>query len=294
MSEIVVGTDGSEVGTHAVAWAAAEASLHERTLRIVHAVERWVYEMPDDAPFAHVGRWTRESASELLDEAARRATEASPSVNLTTEVVPGDARTVLLDQADQASMLVVGGRGEGGFAGLLLGSVAHSVTGRAECPVAVIQAPPPDESREVVVGVDDSPGSRAALELAYAEAAARRVPLRAVYVWRRLTGVIAGDLAIGYPAPVAYDVHHDDQAARETLAAATAEWSGRYPEVKVTEQVEQGHPVEVLVQTSANADVLFLGRRGRGGFPGLRLGSVSRGVLHYARCPVVFVPAPAR
>lgn len=292
MAEIVVGTDGSEVSMHAVAWAAKEAVLHGRTLRVVHALERWIYQMPDDAPFAHVGRWTRQSASDLLAEAGEHGRRAAPGVELTSELLPGDARTVLLHEASRASMLVVGGRGEGGFAGLLLGSVAHGVTGRAENPVAVIQGPLPEESREVVVGVDDSPGSRAAVELAFAEASARNVPLRAVYVWRRLTGIIAGDLAIGYPGPVAYDVHQDDEAARATLAAATARWSERYPEVKLIEQVEQGHPVEVLVKTSSRADVMFLGRRGRGGFPGLRLGSVSRGVLHYATCPVVFVPAP--
>ena len=78
---------------------------------------------------------------------------------------------------------------------------------------------------------------------------------------------------------------------RRLLAEALAGWSGRYPDVKVSEQLEHGHPVDVLTEVSAHADLLVLGSRGRGGLKGLLLGSVSHSMLHHAACPVIVTPA---
>ncbi|MFW6204074.1 MAG: universal stress protein [Actinomycetota bacterium] len=287
MSEIVVGVDGSEVGMLALRWAAEEAALRRQPLKIVHALQRWLYDMPEDAAHAEVGRWAREDANRMLDEAAGVAREVGPRVKVTTELLAGDARPMLLDAAGEDAVLVVGGRGEGGFTGLLLGSVAYGVSSRTRGPVVVVQHPVPSPEGEVVVGVDGSAETGPALEAAFAEAEMRGVPLRTVYAWRQLGWAARHALP---HAGAATDVHADEGEARRTLAAAVSGAAARYPGVRVVEELDLGHPTEALVRASSAAALLVVGRRGAGGFPTLRIGSVSRGVLHHAVCPVMIVP----
>lgn len=290
MSEIFVGFDGSEVSKHAVRWAAREARLRDEPLVIGHALQKWLYEMPEHAAHADVGRWAREDARTMLDDAARIAHDVERDVDVTTRLLSGDARPALLEAAANASLLVVGGRGEGGFTGLLLGSVAHGVAGHANLPVAVVQGPVGDADREIVVGVDRSAGAGAALDLAFAEAKARGVPLRAVYAWRPVSAAMADAWLIANPDMLLRAEHADEDAARETLSEAVGASAAAHPDVKVIEQIGAGHPVDVLVHAAANADLLIVGRRGGGMFQQLRVGSVSHGVLHHAPCPVVIVP----
>ncbi|HEX6231839.1 MAG TPA: universal stress protein [Jiangellaceae bacterium] len=280
MSGIVVGTDGSDAGRYAVEWAAREAMLLGEPLRIVHVLQRWLYEMPDAGPHTEVGRWAREDAANLLSEAAGQAQQVAPDADVSTETVPGDPRPGLIEASKEATMLVVGGRGEGGFAGLLLGSVAYGVVGRTTCPVVVVQATPVERTGQIVVGIDTSPASAAALERAFAEAVAHRSSVRAIYAWPPVSS-----------AEGIYGMRLDADEARKQLADTVAPVADRYPAVKVTEEVSEGHPVGVLVRASGNADLLVVGRRGRGGFASMLLGSVSRGVLHHAKCPVMVVPA---
>lgn len=287
MSEIVVGIDGSEVGMLALRWAAAEAALRKQPLRVVHALQRWLYDMPEDAAHAEVGRWAREDAARMLDEAAAVARQVAPQVKVSTELLPGDPRPALLDAAAEDALLVVGGRGEGGFTGLLLGSVAHGVSSRTTGPVVVVQHPVPDPEGEIVVGVDGSAATGPALEAAFDEAALRGVPLRAVYAWRQLGWATRRTLL---HAGAATGVHVDEDAARRTLTSALSDAAARHPEVEVVQELDRGHPTEVLVRASSKAALLVVGRRGAGGFPALRIGSVSRGVLHHAVSPVMIVP----
>ena len=140
MSGIVVGSDGSEASRYAVQWAAREAGLLGEPLRVVHVLQRWLFEMPDSGPHTEVGRWARDDARAVVEEAAQHAREAVPDADVSADVVPGDPRPGLIDAAKDATMLVVGGRGEGGFAGLLLGSVSRGVLHHAHCPVMVVPA----------------------------------------------------------------------------------------------------------------------------------------------------------
>src|SRR5690606_4487359 len=73
MSGIVVGSDGSDVSRHAVEWAAREAQLLNEPLRVVHVLQRWLFEMPETGPHAEVGRWAREDARNVVETAARQA-----------------------------------------------------------------------------------------------------------------------------------------------------------------------------------------------------------------------------
>lgn len=280
MSGIVVGSDGSEASRYAVEWAAREAELLGEPLRVVHVLQRWLFEMPDSGPHTEVGRWAREDARTLVEGAAQHAREVAPGADVSAEVVPGDPRPALVEATKNVTMLVVGGRGEGGFAGLLLGSVAHGVVGRADCAVVVVQGAPPEKTGQIAVGVDNSEPSVVALERAFTEAAARNSTVRAIYAWPR-----------GTSAEGIYGLRLDESEARKQLGDTVAPVAERYQTVKVVEEVAEGHPVGVLVGASADADLLVVGRRGRGGFASLLLGSVSRGVLHHAHCPVMVVPA---
>ena len=290
MNEILVGIDGSEVSLHAVKWAAREAALREAPLVVANVLQRWLFEMPEHARHAEFGRWAREDAARMLDEAAAVARKAAREVTVTTRLLAGDARTALLEASAGATMLVVGGRGEGGFVGLLVGSIAHGVAGHSHVPVVVVQSPVADPGSEVVVGVDGSPSSRAAAERAFAEAQLRGVPVRVVYSWKRYDGIVPDVWIYGTAPQLAHEVHVDEDAARKILLDAIADAVAEFPDVKVIEQLEVGHPTDVLVHAAKSADLLVVGRRGGGDFPHIRIGSVSHGVLHHTPCPAMIVP----
>lgn len=279
---IMVGVDGSQAGLEAVSWATREAEIRGAKLCIVHVMPAWAFKMPEDAPHADVGHWMREGARSVLKEALDRAGGEDRHVELESRLLPGDPRRCLIEAADDAELLVVGSHGLGGFRGMLLGSVALGVSGHASCPVAVVRALPSQDRGELAVGVDGSPRSGAAIGFAFAEAALRGAELRVVHVWKQ--PVISG-------GPEALVVAEElARGERRLTAEALAGWSGQFPDVKVIEQVEHGHPVDVLKAASTKADLLVVGSRGRGDLTGLLLGSVSHSLLHHAACPMVVVP----
>lgn len=124
---------------------------------------------------------------------------------------------------------------------------------------------------EIVVGVDGSSGSRRALEWALQEAQLRQVDVRLVYA-------IAA-------RPSAYP-----DEAMEMLSQALADAGGAPPDVSVERSATFGSPAQLLLQHAAEAELLVVGTRGRGGFAGLVLGSVSQQVVQHSPCPVVVVP----
>lgn len=139
---IVVGVDGSPGSTRALMWAAAQAARCDASLRIVTA-----FLAPDLGPEAYeYGPPSKEVEAAAAEQARRRAAEAVeqarrvlPADRVSTEVLPGGAAAVLIDQSRQADLLVVGSRGLGGFRGLLLGSVSHECVSHAACPVVVVR-----------------------------------------------------------------------------------------------------------------------------------------------------------
>lgn len=278
---IVVGVDGSQSGLEAVTWAVREAARRGTAVRIVHVMAAWAAELPEEGRFAEVGRWMRENAQAVLAAAADRARADGPGVAVERRLIPGEPLPALLDAAAEAELLVVGNHGLGGFRGLLLGSVALGLAGRTACPLVVVRGTA-EPRREVVVGVDGSPAGAAAIDFAFAEAARRGATLRAVHARRSLLprGVLG-------PAPAL----PRDGAERRLLAEALAGRRERHPDVKVVEQIADGHPVDLLRQAAQDADLLVVGSRGLGGIRGLVLGSVSHALLHHAECPVAVVPS---
>jgi nucleotide-binding universal stress UspA family protein len=136
----------------------------------------------------------------------------------------------------------------------------------------------------IVVGVDGSPGSRKALTWAAAEAADHGADLLVVNVWEHTLLPPAGSVSVSeryVPDP--------SQRTAADLVQVITEELGEEPAVVVQPHVKQGRPAKVLIDESANADLLVVGSRGHGGFTGLVLGSVSQHVAAYAKCPVTVV-----
>jgi nucleotide-binding universal stress UspA family protein len=170
---------------------------------------------------------------------------------------------------------------------LLIGSVAVDLAAHASCPVVVVRGPEPDYTaprpEPVVVGVDGSPTSEAAVAFAFEAAALQNVPLVAVHVWHDL-------LVDPTMAPLLdWDVVESDE--REVLAERLAGWTAKYPDVPVRRLVACDRPGRALVDESGRAQLVVVGSRGRGGFRGMLLGSVSQALLHHAHCPVAVVRA---
>ena len=223
-----------------------------------------------------------------LATAAADARQVAPELDIEQVEVTGYPAPVLLGESAHAEIVVLGDRGLGGFTGLLIGSVSVEVTAHASCPVIVVRGPEPDRTvprpEPVVVGVDGSPTSEAATAFAFEAASLRGVPLVAVHVWRDV-------LVDATMAPLLdWDVIDSDE--REVLAERLAGWSEKYPDVPVRRLVARDRPARTLVEESGRAQLVVVGSRGRGGFHGLLLGSVSQALLHHAHCPVAVVRSP--
>lgn len=132
---ILVGVDGSPSSIEALRYAARIATAFDAPLE---AVTMWVY--PEYSEYTMGVEWaTERDATEILDQAVRTAFGASPPLGLTTTVVSGPVAGTLIDLSRTAALLVLGSRGLGGFAGLLLGSVGAACTAHAHCPVLIVR-----------------------------------------------------------------------------------------------------------------------------------------------------------
>ncbi|MGN9838352.1 universal stress protein [Nonomuraea sp. H19] len=275
---IIVGVDGSRTGLEAAAWAADEAALRRAPLTVAHAVPKWVHDESGSARYADVARWMREGATTVLAAAEDRARREHPDVSVTTELLPGDPRTALINAAEGAELLVVGSRGIGGVRGLLVGSVAHGVAAHARTDVVLVHELPRSPRGEVVVGADGSPTGGRALEWAFAEAELRGTRLRAVHAW-------------AWPQPTGFEPADEDseQDALRSLQELLAGHQLRHPGVEVVAEVVHGHPVEVLKEAARGADLLAVGSRGHGQLAGMIMGSISQALLHHSPCPLAVV-----
>ncbi|MFE1328311.1 universal stress protein [Streptomyces sp. NPDC058735] len=270
---VVVGVDGSASSLAAVAVAAREARSRGARLRVVHACVRTGARVgqPDDELRAYADR--------LAAGAVERARAEAPEVETRHVVVAAEPVTVLEAQSRAAQLLVIGSRGRGGFAGLLMGSTAVHLAAHGSCPVLVVREPP-HPGGPVVLGVDGSAAGQRAVDFAFAEAARRKVPLVAVHT----VGGAPGPASQGAADPAA-----PAGRGRRLLSEALAGRQERYLDVTVRHEVVHGGPRETLIEASRSAQLVVVGARGRGGFAGLLLGSVSQAVLHHAHCPVAVV-----
>ncbi|MFE9206667.1 universal stress protein [Micromonospora sp. NPDC007230] len=284
---VVVGVDGSEPARRAVRLAAAEAARRQRPLRVVHAFIWPLLRVPVTPPAgAPPGGGLRHQAEQLVAAAVAEAQAAAPGVRVSGEIIDGEASAVLLGETPTATMLVLGDRGLGGFAALVVGSVAVQVAAHADCPVLVARGAP-RPAGAVVVGVDGSPPSRAAVEFAAEEAALRGAPLHAVLAYTHPVSTGPGDMQ-----PLVYQENRLHDEEDRILAQSLTGLAERHPGVPVTREAVHGRPVAVLTEATRDAQLMVVGGQGRGELSGLLLGSVSQGVLHHAECPVAVVRSP--
>ncbi|MER5601045.1 universal stress protein [Streptomyces sp. NPDC002265] len=280
---IVVGVEPDTSKRLALAWAADEADRRALPLRLVHAlgVPSGGYRPGEARPaWEQWSQVLRSAGERVLEDAVAFVESRRPAVEVSASLVEGEPAWVLREETPSASMVVVGSWHLSTRRELFSSaSVALPLTAHATCPVAVVPEPEhvTQEPAYFVVGVDGSPHSVAAVDLAFEEAALRGAAVRALYVWRPpLLGVLDEDAVL--------------RECRRVLSETVAGRTATHPEVELHHEVVRGHPVRVLTQASEHALGLVVGTRGHGGFTGMLLGSVSQGVLHHARCPVVTVP----
>lgn len=285
---VVAGVDGSDEALEAVREATRDAARRGCGLKLVHAFvwpELRVNVNPPEGGPPEAG--LRHEAERFLSAAASVAAQTDPRVPITTEMVPGAPVKVLLHQAHEAEVIVIGDRGLGGFSGLIVGSTAVQLATHSPVPVLVVKG----EVRKtgpVVLGVDGSPESAPAVAAGFAEAELRRAPLVAVHTWTGPVSAGPGDFL-----PLVYDADEIEGLEARVLSEALSGYPQKFPDVKMSERVVQRRPAATLVELSQGAQVVVVGSRGRGGFKGLLLGSVSQQVLHHAGCLVLIVPRRA-
>ncbi|WP_156689295.1 universal stress protein [Mycobacterium sp. Marseille-P9652] len=284
---IVVGIDDSPAARVAVQWAALEAELRNVPVTVVHAVSPEVSTWLKSPVPAGVLRWQQDHGRRLVDEAVKLVEEAAQHggpAAVSTEICTASAASTLIDLSKDAEMIVMGAQGSGRWPGRLLGSVTSGLLRHAHCPVAIIHdqdAAPGRSQAPVLVGVDGSPASEEATAIAFDEAARRRVGLIALHSWTDLSSELPD-----------IDWAATQSMAEEVLAERLAGWQERYPDVQITRTVAQAQPARELVGQSAQAQLVVVGSRGRGGFAGMLVGSVGETVAQMARVPVIVARQP--
>ncbi|MGX1158864.1 universal stress protein [Streptomyces albogriseolus] len=280
---IVVGVDPDPSKRLALAWAADEADRRRLPLRLVHAqgVPTGGYRSGETRPsWEEWNQALHELGDQVLKEAVAFVRSRHPEVEVSTLLAEGEPAWVLRQEARGAALVVVGSWHLSRRREMSSSSVILPLTAHAPCPVAVVPEPEhvTQQPAYFVVGIDGSPHAAAAVDVAFEEAALRGAHLRALYVWHPpLLGVLDEDAAV--------------RECRRVLSETVAGRTATYPDVELHHEVVRGHPVQVLAEASEHALGLVVGTRGRGGFTGMLLGSVSQGVLHHAGCPVITVPA---
>jgi nucleotide-binding universal stress UspA family protein len=269
---IVVGVDGSPTSEQALRWAVEQARLTGWEL---HAVVACDFPVPYATPVLADQDWSGEAAGALRKSLENTVGDVE-AVRISQHVSRGHPARVLLDAATGAGLLVVGGRGFGGFTGMLLGSVSQHLITHAPCPVAVVHEHAAVTGR-IVVGVDGSEESERALRWAADQARLTGGRLHAVLAWQ----LPLGYGGTGRPEP-------DLAAHGENLLYTTVDRAlGEQDAAGTEREVVEDSPAAALLRAAENADLLVVGCRGRGGFAGMLLGSVSRQVAAHATCPVV-------
>ncbi|MBT3152233.1 universal stress protein [Streptomyces sp. CHD11] len=284
---VVVGVDGSASGLTAVEAAAREAALRGAGLRVVHACVWPAMHVPmGPSPLGPPEGGLRNMVDRLMAEAVERAAAAAPEVAVDQVVVTGEPLTALEAQSRDAELVVVGSRGMGGFVGLLVGSTAVHLTAHGRCPVLVVRGEPRPDG-PIVLGVDGSAAGEKAVEFAFGEAALRKAPLVALHTWTTWNAPMPApqDASTPYANPAGALAGEEERLLSEALAG----FRERYPDVAVEHRTRRGGVREALIEASRSAQLVVVGARGRGGFTGLLLGSVSQALLHHAHSPVAVV-----
>jgi nucleotide-binding universal stress UspA family protein len=289
---VIAAVDGSQDSLRALDWAADAARGRAAPLRVVHVRQYAPWAQGDvlvsGPPDTGEDPVIEEARARLRDRADAPVTEY-----LGMEGVPGAA---LPELGADAQLLVLGSRGRGGFASLLLGSNSLAAARDAECPVVVVPRPgrevhgepPAEPGPRVVVGLHvDSPDD-AVLSFAFAEAARRgaRLQVLAAYPWPVQTWAAAGQMM-----PLVIDEVSVESETRVLADGLLAPYRERHHAVRADAYVVAGDAAGHLVAASRDAELVVVGRhRRRLLAPARMMGSVTHAVLLHAASPVAVVP----
>lgn len=285
---IVVGIDGSTWSDEALAWGAAQASLEGRPLTLVHAIAP--LGAPSSGVYGGIGidysRFMDEMQTggrSMLESAAAEALALEPSIEVDRVLALSDARTTMLNLGERAAMIVVGSRGRGPVASLLLGSVSVTVAKHAACPVVVVRPHEHDHPRlGIVVGVDGTEKSVAAVEFAFRIASFRALPLTVLHGFRMPDSVAAPT-----PDAPAADTSEELALVSESLAGLAE----KFADVEVQVRLARGDIDRELITASAEVELLVVGHHHGSPLDNLVRDSVAATVVERARSAVAVVPA---
>lgn len=278
-SYVLVGFDGSSASERALRWAADEARLRRMPLTVCHAWH-WPYPVPPSGPAAL--ETVRRMGQHILDKGVMLAREAGPQIPIRGRLVSGPAPAALVNQSKNASLALVGSHGQTGSAGPSTGSSALQLPAYAHCPVMVVRGAA-DRGRPVVVGVDGSAASDAALAFGFEEAALRGQSVLAVFGCWEPEAIASAEMGM------ITDPEELRMMAGLRLERAVSPWREKYPYVDADTSLAMRTPRHALLEAAAHAGLLVLGGRGLGGVAGLRLGAVSTAMLQQAPCSVAIV-----
>jgi len=284
---IIVGVDGSEHARDAASWAGAEAVRRHASLTIAHGLgltSTYVPRLPEA-----MAEERRQDAQAMLDEELTLLSSIYPGLGVGTASSDDPPAPFLKGLSGEAELLVIGTRGHGGFAGMLVGSVSRKLAAHAHCPLIVVRTRPSLEVRnEVVLGVGPKP-SPASVRFAFETAAAHDATLTVVRSW--WPGAMRG----GFEAPGGgmsvdqYDLFPASALAEveDTLGL----FRMQYPRVQVHIVIPEGNTVPALVETSRDTRLLVVGAHRRRGPFSVGAGYVVDGVIAHCATPVAVVPA---
>ncbi len=263
---VVAGIDDSPAAEVAIRWAAAEAASRGAELHLVHAFIWPLFPVPLGASDMAPG--LRAAADKIVQGAVETAQKLEPTLTVRGVRTDGFPAPVLISASMHADLVVIGTRSLGVALGALVGSTGLDLAANAHCPVVVVHPDQHERTGPVVIGYDGSAASSAALAFGLEHARRHALPVRVVAA---LTPSADHDLERELKA----EINLGEQGANADLVLIN------------------GHPAEQVLRLSADAELVVLGSRGRGGFAGMMLGSVSQTVLQHATCPVVVIPAVA-
>ncbi|MFI6347373.1 universal stress protein [Streptomyces sp. NPDC050560] len=269
---VVVGVDGSLVATRALDGAAREALWRGVALRVVYAVQ------------------DRDEAGPVLAAAVSRVRERHPRLPVTATAVEADAARALVGAGHDAELTVVGARGLGPVAGLLLGSVAVRLAAHLNGPLLVVLGDhPPAERGRVVVALEGE-ADTAAVEYAFAEAERRAARLVILCAWEQRHLPQGPPPRMAVRAPGAVRVARRLGTEVPVARTAVERLRRRHPLVEVDTRMVRTVAPQTLLRSTGEADVVVAARPHTAGLPGPRLGWAVHTLLGRSRCPVLIVP----
>ncbi|MEU8226141.1 universal stress protein [Kribbella sp. NPDC048915] len=283
---IYVGVDGSWRDTGALEWALQESMLRQEPLQAVHVIDEDVRHAPGWEPAA-----VDDASMELINDVQKYLDESPGDLDHEVDLMVGPPARKLIDAAAGSRMLVVGRRGLGTFKRLLIGSTSEAaVSYAADALVPVVVVPshwrPSDHAGPVVAAVDETDDNTDVIEFAIAEAAVHGLPVRLLHVW---------DLPSMYSWDAMNVAGLSEQwfdSVRQEVENIAAEWQNKYPDTPIEVDVRRGHEVDGVVTGAEESDaqLLVVGSKQRPRLMSMLLGSVTRGALHHATCPLAVVP----